>query len=131
MIWQGKGDLKWAGGENSTFLSPYYVPVSMKYTSPMLFHLIIQPTPCSSDCCYLSRTNEQVGKPGRGKGFPNAHHSCLSGVSDPGLSLKWMCFHVALLVKNRGHKNDSASHPCPQVVHRRAMGKVNRYVTTV
>lgn len=50
-------------------LSTYSVPVSLRYTSLMLFHFSVQPAP-RSGYHYLSLTNEQVGRPGRLNGFP-------------------------------------------------------------
>lgn len=113
------------------FLSPYYVLVSMKYTSPMLFHLIIQPTLCCGDYCYLSRTNEQVGKPGQGNGFPQGISLLPKCSIEPRSESKVGVLSCRSFSKESRHKNDSASRPYPQVVHRRAMGKVNGYVTTV
>jgi len=47
----------------------------------------------------ISFPNEGVRRPRRLKGFPVALHSCESGVLSPDLRLKWVLFHVALLVR--------------------------------
>lgn len=75
------------------FLSPYYVPASIKYTLRMLFHLPIQPPHCSGDCHYLSYTIEPTRKPERAKGFPKAQGSCLTEALNTDLSLNRVHFH--------------------------------------
>ena len=74
------------------------MPVAVPYTPLTLFNLIIQHTPRSA-YRYLSLTNEQVGRPGRLKGFPKAQWSCQRGALNPDLSLNGVLYHAALFVR--------------------------------
>lgn len=66
-----------------------------------------------------------------GKGFPQGTSLLPKCSIEPRFDSKVGVLSCRSFSKESRHKNDSASRPHPQVVHRRAMGKVNRYVTTV
>lgn len=115
-------------------LSTYSVPVSLRYTSLMLFHFSVQPTP-RSGYHYLSLTNEQVGRPGRLNGFPKAKRSCRGRGLNPNSSLRWVLYYDALSrvwlmygSHHVWHKAHSVLHPHPQVAHK-SMSKVHKYMT--